>query len=158
MDTIIRTAGIYFFLLVVFRLAGRRTFSQMTTFDLVVILIISETTQNALCRDDQSMTGAFLAILTLLLLDVGLALIKLRFGSIDKWLDGLPTIVVSEGKPLEQQMRKSRVDLHDILGAAREAHGLQALDQIRYAILEPNGKLSIVPWTEDRKEITEPRP
>jgi uncharacterized membrane protein YcaP (DUF421 family) len=148
MDTIIRTACVYLFLLVVFRLAGRRTFSHMTTFDLVVVLIISETTQNALTRDDQSMTGAFLAIITLLLLDVGLAIVKLHFATVDKWLDGLPTVVVSEGKPLEKQMRKSRVDLHDILGAARETHGLSNLGQIRYAILEPNGRLSIVPWPE----------
>jgi uncharacterized membrane protein YcaP (DUF421 family) len=147
MDTVIRTVCIYLFLLVVFRLAGRRTFSEMTTFDLVVILIISETTQQALTRDDQSLTGAFLAILTMLLLDVGLALAKVRLKPVDKWLDGLPTVIVSEGKPLERQMRKSRVDIHDILGAAREYQGLHSLAQIRYAILEPNGKLSIVPWT-----------
>lgn len=146
METVVRTACVYFFLLIVFRLAGRRTFSQMTTFDLVVILIISETTQNALCRDDQSLTGAFLAILTLLLLDVALAILKVRFQSLDKWLDGTPTVVVSEGKPLERQMRRSRVDLHDVLAAARETHGLTSLDQVRFAILEANGKISVVPW------------
>jgi uncharacterized membrane protein YcaP (DUF421 family) len=151
MDTVIRTTCVYFFLLIVFRLAGRRTFSQMTTFDLVVILIISETTQSALTRDDQSLTGAFLAILTLLLLDVGLAILKVRYQGLDKWLDGTPTVIVSEGKPLERQMRKSRVDLHDILAAARETQGLTGMDQVRFAILEANGKISIVPWGNEAK-------
>ena len=146
MDTVIRTACVYAFLLVVFRLAGRRTFSQMTTFDLVVVLIISETTQNALSRDDQSMTGAFLGILTLLLLDVGLALLKVRSASLERWFDGLPTIVVREGKPDPLLMKKSRVDENDVLAAARESHGLSALSEVRFAVLEPNGKLSIIPW------------
>jgi uncharacterized membrane protein YcaP (DUF421 family) len=145
MESVARVIAIYIFLLLVFRIAGRRTLAQMTTFDLVLILIISEQTQQAMIVDDSSLTHAFLMILTLVGFDVALSLVKRRFPRVEKWLDGTPTIIVENGQPLKERMEKSRVDESDVLAAARELQGLERMDQIKYAVLERSGDISIIP-------------
>jgi uncharacterized membrane protein YcaP (DUF421 family) len=144
-DAVLRAAAIYVFLMLVFRLSGRRTLSEMSTFDFVLLLIISESTQQAMLDDDHSMTNAFLVIVTLVLLDIGLSLVKARSPRAEKWLDGLPTILVEEGRPLPDVMERARVDEADVLESARKHQGLERMDQIKYAILERNGGISIVP-------------
>jgi uncharacterized membrane protein YcaP (DUF421 family) len=144
-DIIVRTAAVYAFLLVVFRFSGRRTLSEMTTFDLVLLLIISETTQQAMIGDDFSFTAAALAILTFVGMNVALAALKTRFPALDTWLDGLPTVIVADGRPLADRMRRARVDVSDVLAAARELQGLGRLDQIAYAVLERDGKITVIP-------------
>ena len=78
MESVIRAAAVYLFLLLVFRLAGQRTLAQITTFDLVLLLIISEAIQQALIGNDNSMTNAALVVLTLAGLNVALSILKQR--------------------------------------------------------------------------------
>ena len=148
MEPVLRAAAVYIFVLLILRVAGRRTLGEMTNFDLVLLLIISEATQNAMIGDDFSLINAFLVILTLVTLDIGLSLVKQRSPLLDKWVDGLPTILVQDGTPLTDRMKKARVDLDDILEAARELQGLERMEQVKYAVLERNGKISIVPKSE----------
>ncbi|WP_434458605.1 DUF421 domain-containing protein [Stutzerimonas urumqiensis] len=145
MDAVLRAAAIYFAVLVLFRLAGRRTLSELTTFDFVLLLIIGEATQQALLGDDFSLTNAVLVIVSLISLNIGLSLIKRQFPGFGKYMDGEPMLIVEYGKFLEQRARKSRVDVNDILEAARYTQGLERLDQIKFAILEKDGKISIIP-------------
>ena len=145
MDTIIRAAAVYFFLLVVFRLAGKRTLAQATPFDLVLLLTISEAVQNAMTRTDQSLTGAFGVVLTLVGLDIALSILKSKSRTFDRLLDDVPVVLVQDGQPLAERMRRARVDESDILKAARELQGLERLEQVRYAVLERDGQISIVP-------------
>ena len=148
MDSVIRGAVVYLFCLLVFRIAGKRTMTQVTTFDFVLLLIISETTQQAMIDSDHSITNAALLILTLVGLDIGLSLWKQRSSTVDKILDDVPLIIVEEGKLLQDRMDKSRVDLSDILSAAREKQGLERLEQIKYAVLERSGGISIIPMSQ----------
>lgn len=122
-------------MLVLFRLAGRRTLSELTTFDFVLLLIIGEATQQALLGDDFSLINAVLVIASLISLNVGLSLIKRQFPGFGKYMDGEPMLIVEYGKFLEQRARKSRIDVHDILEAARYTQGLERLDQVKFAIL-----------------------
>lgn len=145
MEAVIRAVAVYLFLLLVFRLAGQRTLAQITTFDLVLLLIISEAIQQALIGDDNSMTNAALVVLTLAGLNVGLSLLKQRSKTAEKVLEDVPLVLVAEGRLLKDRMDKVRVDEDDILEAARSAHGLERLDQIRFAVLERSGDISIVP-------------
>lgn len=145
METVIRGAFIYFVLLIVLRLSGRRTITQMTPFDLVLLLIVAETTQQALLGNDFSLTNAFVLIVVLFTLDISLSYIKLWFPKAGLVMDGSPTVLIALGKPDYKQIRKSRVTLDDISVAAREQHGLERLDQIRFAVLEADGDLSIIP-------------
>lgn len=144
MDVVARGLLIYAFLLVLFRISGQRSLGQVTTFDFVLLLIIAETTQQALLGDDYSITNAFLLIVTLIAIDVGLSLLKQRSPRIDRLIEGLPLVIVENGKPLEDRMAKARVDEEDILSAARKLQGLERMEQIKYAVLERNGAISIV--------------
>ena len=147
MDAIVRGLVVYLFLLILFRIAGRRTLGSITNFDFVLLLIISEATQNAMIGNEYSVTNGFLVILTLVGLDIVLSYMKQRFPVMERYLDGLPLILVDQGRPLKELMHRARVDERDILAAAREKHGLERMDQIKYAILETNGMISIVPKT-----------
>ena len=145
MESVIRGLLVYSFLLIVFRLSGKQTLSQMTSFDLVLLLIISETTQQAMVDNDHSVTNGFLLIVTLVGTTVLLATLKQFFPRLELILDGQPVIVVDRGKLVDRVMKKSRIDEEDILSAARKLHGLERLDQIKYAIMEKDGNISIVP-------------
>lgn len=145
MDSVLRGAAIYFFLMVIFRLSGKRALSQVTTFDFVLLLIISETTQQGLLGDDFSITNACLLITTLVGLDVGLSLLKRTWPRLDRVIEGVPLVILENGRPIRAYMEKARVDEEDILHAARELQGLERMDQIKYAILERNGGITIIP-------------
>ncbi len=145
MDAVLRAAVIYVVLMVLFRLAGQRTLSELGAFDFVLLLVIGESTQQALLGDDFSVTNAVIVITTLLAIDVVISHVKQRSSRIDRWLEGTPIVVMSDGKLLRDRMDRLRIDEADILTAAREAHGLERLDEIRYAVLERSGGISIVP-------------
>lgn len=145
MDSVLRGAVIYFFLLVLFRLAGKRTLSDVTTFDFVMLLIIGEATQQALLGEDFSLTNAFLVILTLIGLDIAISLWQQRWPRLSKWIEGVPLVIVEDGRPLHERMKRARVSEEDVLTAARERQGLARMDQIRYAVLERSGGISIIP-------------
>ncbi|SNR47814.1 DUF421 domain-containing protein [Paracoccus sediminis] len=145
MDSVIRGLVIYAILLIGTRLTGRRTLAQMTPFDLVLVLIIAETTQQALLGDDFSITNAAVLIVTLFATDVVLAWIKGRSNRIASLLDGNPTVLMSEGTLDPEAMRRSRVSVGDVLEAARAQHGLKALSDIDAAVLEVGGGISIIP-------------
>ncbi len=150
MDAVLRACAIYFFLLLIFRLSGKRSIAQITTFDLILLLIISEATQQALLGQDFSLTNAFLVIVTLVGIDIGLSLLKQRSPRFEKILEDEPLIIVEEGRPLLARMKKVRVDEEDVLIAARVLQGLERMDQIKYAVLERNGGISIVPKQESQ--------
>jgi uncharacterized membrane protein YcaP (DUF421 family) len=159
MDSIVRGAIGYLFLLTIFRVAGRRTLAQTTTFDLVLVLVIGGAARTALLGNDSSMTNAFLVITTLVALDVGFSLMKRRWPRFDRWFEGMPLVVVEDGKPLSDRMSWARIDEEDILEAARIRQGLGRLDQIQYAILERSGGISIIPkaGARDRSAGSEAR-
>lgn len=145
MDSVVRGLVVYGFLLLIFRISGKQTLSQMTSFDLVLLLIISETTQQAMVDSDHSVTNAFLLIITLVGTTILLAALKQWSPKLELILDGQPVVVVDNGKLLKETMNKSRVDEEDIMASARKSHGLERLDQIKYAILERDGGISIIP-------------
>jgi uncharacterized membrane protein YcaP (DUF421 family) len=145
MDSVLRGAAIYLFLLVLFRIAGKRTLSDVTPFDFVMLLIVGEATQQALLGEDFSITNAFLVILTLIGLDIAISLWQQRWPRLAKWVEGVPLVIVEDGRPLHERMRRVRVSEADILTAARERQGLARMEQIQYAVLERSGGISIIP-------------
>jgi uncharacterized membrane protein YcaP (DUF421 family) len=145
MDLVIRGAIIYLFLLVILRVSGNRQFSELTAFDAVLIIIISETTQQALVGDDFSMTASIILVTTLVGLDVLISLLKRTSRTADSILEGVPVLLVDNGRLLEKNMHAERVDEEDILTAARLTHGLERMDQVKYAVLERGGSISIIP-------------
>jgi len=145
MDLVIRGIAVYLFLLLIFRVSGKRSLRNATTFDFVLLLIVAETTQQALVGDDYSVTAAFLLIIVLVGTDVLLSLVKRWSPRVDRLIEGQPLVILRNGVPLRRRMHIERVDEQDILTAARESHGLERLEQIKRAVLERNGGISIVP-------------
>jgi uncharacterized membrane protein YcaP (DUF421 family) len=143
-NPVLRSAIVYLILLVVFRLAGKRTLAQVTSFDLVLLLIISEAVAQALVGDDFSLTNALLVVLTLILMDVALGFVK-RSREASKWLEGLPIVIFENGRVLPDRLGRSQVDEDDILTAAQRQLGLERLDQIKYAVLERSGGIAVIP-------------
>lgn len=145
METVLRGFAIYVVLLIIVRLSGRRTLAQMTPFDLVLLLIIAETTQQALLGDDFSITNALILIVTLFGIDIALSYLKKEYSGLCLVIDGTPTILLSHGQPDERALRRARVSIDDVLKAARIQQGLERQDQIKFAVLEASGEISIVP-------------
>lgn len=148
METVLRAIAVYLFLMLVFRIAGKRSLAQMSPFDLVLVLIIGEAASQALTGDDFSVTTAFLLVATLVLVEKGFALLKQKSKPAEHWLDDLPTVLVEDGKPLREKMKREEVDEQDVLEAARSTQGLERMDQVKYAVLERGGTISIVPMKQ----------
>lgn len=144
METVIRGAAIYFVVLVLVRISGRRSLSEMTPFDLVLILIIAETTQQALLGDDFSLTNAAILIVTLFVIDIGLSYVKEYWPWADKVLDGKPTLLIADGKQDDRALKRARVSIDDIMSTARSQYGIGQLSEVRHAVLETDGKISII--------------
>lgn len=145
MDSVIRGAVIYLIMLVIIRISGRRTMAQATPFDFVLLLIVAETTQQALLGDDFSMTNAAVLIVTLFGIDIALSYVKRWFPRVAKVIDGKPTLIVSNGEIDQRALKKARMDVADILHAARSQHGLERMEQVKHAVLESDSGISIIP-------------
>ena len=145
MNPVIRAIVIYLFLLLIFRIMGKRSLSESTTFDFVLLLIIGEVTQQALIGKDYSITGAAILISSLMGIDLIFTLLKDKFVFFGKVAEGIPLIIVDHGKPLKERMHKVKVSEEDVLETARQNFGLKELNEIEYAILEKDGSISIVP-------------
>lgn len=145
MDSVLSALIIYGFLMVVFRISGQRTLAQITPFDFVLLLIVGEATQQAILGDDFSITNAVIVISTLIAIDVALSLLKQRFHLLGAMIEGMPLLIVENGHIIENRANKARIDEQDILQAARQTQGLETMDQIKYAVLERSGGISIIP-------------
>lgn len=150
MEPIYRALIVYFVLMVLFRIAGRRALSQITSFDLVLLLIISEAVQNGIVGKDYSLINTGLTVATLIFVDVIMSLVKQHLPAVDRLVDGAPYVIVDHGKPILTRMNRSRVDEGDVMEAAREKAGLERMEQIKYAVLERDGEISIIPVEKAR--------
>jgi uncharacterized membrane protein YcaP (DUF421 family) len=149
-DAILRGAAIYVILLLILRLSGKRTLSEMNTFDFVLLLIIGETTQQALIGRDYSVTMALLVIVTIVCLDLLCAHLKQWSPRLEKVLDGVPTLIVANGQCLREPMKRMKVDEQDVLASARQHQGVESLDQIKFAVVEVDGTISVIPQRKSK--------
>ncbi len=149
MGSVLRAAAVYFFLLIVFRIAGKRSLAQLAPFDFVLLLIISETIQQAMVDTDNSWTNAAILVLTLVGLSIALSVVKERVPWLERVLGGTPLILIENGKMHVDRMKTMRIDEADIISAARLQEGLERIDQIKHAIVETGGQITIIPKKEN---------
>ena len=143
-EILIRTAVVYAVVLVLLRVAGKRELGQMTPFDLVVILVISNAVQNAMTGGDNSLIGGILAAATLTLVNVGVSRWGGRIPVIRRLVASEPTLLLRDGEPLAANMERENIDLGELEMAARE-HGIADLADVTAAVLEEDGSISIIP-------------
>jgi uncharacterized membrane protein YcaP (DUF421 family) len=145
MDSVIKSLVVYLVLWLVIRSSGRRTLGQLTVFDFILFLMVGGLAQRALTAQDYSLTHAFLIIATFVITDIAVSFLERDVPSIAKILKGVPTILVENGHVLSGRLRRARLTEDEILEAARRTHGLERMDEIKFAILEASGHISIIP-------------
>jgi len=151
-DDVLRGLAIYLVLLLLFRLAGKRSLAQATTSDLLLLLVVGEATQQVAGRDF-SVRVALTLIVLLLGLNRLVDYLAVRQSRVTK--DG-PIVLVDNGEPLHDRMGKARVTPEDVLSHARLAHGLERMDDIQYAVLETDGGIAIIPRDSSSSEAHRP--
>jgi uncharacterized membrane protein YcaP (DUF421 family) len=141
MDLVLRTVFVFFLILLVTRAVGRRELSSMEPIDLILLVVIGDLVQQGVTQSDYSLTGTTLVILTMALLVVGTAWVGFRFRRLRPILEGEPIIVIADGKVLEHNLHRQRMTVEE-LGAEARLSQIGSLDDVRYAVLESNGKVS----------------
>ena len=144
MDLVVRAAIAFFFVYFLTRIIGRRELSSMQPFDLIMLVMIGDLVQQGVTQNDFSVTGALLVGGVIGLLTVAVSFVSFRFPRLRPMLDGDPVIVVEDGKPIERNLRRNRITLAELLAAARQ-NQVESLDDVRWAVLETNGRISFIP-------------
>lgn len=137
--TLLRVAVVYLVLLLFLRLSGKKVLGQMTPLDLLTLLLLSNVVQNAMIGPDNSLLGGLLGAGLLLLLDRVLSRSRLR-----RSFMGEPVLLVHEGRPVWDHLRREGVELEELMAALRE-HGVARLEDVLEAVLEVDGTISVVP-------------
>ncbi len=143
-EIILRTFVVYVTVLVLLRTAGKRELGQMTPFDLVVILVIANAVQNAMTGGDNSLIGGIIAAATLTFVNIGVGRWGSRVPLFRRLVTSEPTLLLRDGKPLQEALDKERIDIQELEMAARQ-HGIAELSQVTAAVLEEDGSISIIP-------------
>jgi uncharacterized membrane protein YcaP (DUF421 family) len=143
-ERVIRAVLVYAFLLLAIKAFGRRELGQLTAFDLIVLLTLSNILQNAMIGNDNSLTGGVIGALVLLSANYGVAYWVFRSNRAQRVIEGEPRILIHDGKVQREAVRKELLTDQDLLSAVRR-EGLEGFDDVRLAISEPNGLISIIP-------------
>jgi len=139
----LRTVVVYLFLILALRLAGKREMGQLSVLDLVLILVIANSVQNAMVGSNVSVWGGMIAVAALILTDRALIFVRSRNPRFERWFEGEPTLLVRDGVVLDAAMNRECVDRHELQQALRE-HGYLDVHDIRLAVLEVDGTISVV--------------
>ena len=143
-EVVLRTAIVYLFVVTALRLSGKREVGQMSVLELVVILVISDAVQNSMVGDNTSLWGGLVAVATLLSLDFGLKALTRRSKTVRTAIEGEPRLLVRDGRLLERAIDEEGVEAAEVRAAIR-AHGLARVEDVRFAVLETDGSISVVP-------------
>jgi uncharacterized membrane protein YcaP (DUF421 family) len=143
MDIVLRGIFVFAFLYVLMRMIGRRELSSLEPFDLILIIVLGDLVQQGLTQDDYSLTGAFLAIGTIAILQVVVSYANFRFPKLRPVLDGEPIVVVQDGMPIEKNLRRERVTIEDLAAAARQQNIAKIAD-VQWAVMETSGAISFI--------------
>lgn len=145
-EKVLRSVVIYLFIILAFRFSGKRQVGQLTPFDLVVLLIISNVVQNAVIGNDNSLGGGIIGAVTILALNYAVVEIAYRSKRMRRLLEFQPTLLIHNGRILDEHLRRERVTLDELLAALRR-NGVVEPRQVRFAVMEENGGISVIPYS-----------
>jgi uncharacterized membrane protein YcaP (DUF421 family) len=143
-DIVPRAALAFLFIFLLTRIVGRRELSTMEPFDLILLVVLGDLVQQGVTQSDYSLTGLVLAAGTMALLTVLVSYVSFRFPRARPLLDGLPIVVIQDGKVLDANLRRERMTKAELALEAR-LQQIESLDQVSWAILETSGQISFVP-------------
>jgi uncharacterized membrane protein YcaP (DUF421 family) len=143
-EKVLRSLVVYLFLLLAFRVLGKRQVGQLTPFDLVVLLIISNVVQNAIIGPDNSLGGGLIGAAVIFLANYLVVELTFRSKRVRRLLEAQPTLLINNGRILHENLASERVTLDDLNVALRRS-GVDDVEQVRVAVLEENGGISVIP-------------
>ena len=141
MDLVFRTVFVFFLILIVTRAVGRRELSSMEPFDMILLVVIGDLVQQGVTQSDYSLTGATTVISTIALLTVLTAWLSYRVRRLRPVLEGEPVVLVVDGDVLDRNLQRERMTREELEAEARQQQ-IDSLDDVRFAVLETNGKIS----------------
>ncbi|HRH65622.1 MAG TPA: DUF421 domain-containing protein [Bacteroidia bacterium] len=139
----LRSISIYVFIIVAIRFFGKKELAQLSVIDLVFILLISNSVQNAMVGSDSSILGGVLAASALFLMNYILKRILYRSKTISEFVQGDPVMLVHHGNIIEENMKKEMISLEELESSIRE-HGVPSIEKVDLAVLETDGNISIL--------------
>ena len=143
MDIVIRAVAAYAFIIFTLRIIGRRELSTLGTSDIVLLVVMGDMIQNGVTQSDYSVTGVFLAVSTFAMLTVATSALTFKSRRAKRLLEGEPIILLQDGKPIMKNLKSERLGLDEIAEEARGS-GIDSLDQVKWCVLEPSGKMSFI--------------
>jgi uncharacterized membrane protein YcaP (DUF421 family) len=151
LQIVLRTGVIYLLVLIGVRLSGKREVGQMTPFDLTLLLLLSNSVQNAMTGPDTSLMGGGVAAGTLLILNYLIAEVSGTNRRFRRFIQGQPTLLIHDGKTIESHMAREHVSVDELNRALRE-HGISCIDQTALAVLEVDGSISCLKYDEIKQD------
>ena len=143
MDLVLRATFVFFLILLVTRVVGRRELGSLEPFDLILLVVIGDLVQQGVTQSDYSLTGATTVIVTLALLTIATAWLSVRVRRLRPLLEGEPIVLIADGRLLERNLRRERLTTGELEAEAR-LQQIGSLRQVRYAVLETNGRISFL--------------
>lgn len=143
-EFVVRAIVIYLFLLALLRMSGKRQIGQLATFDLVLLLVLANSVQNAMNGGDNSLAGGIILATTLVALNVAVSYLTQRNRAVELFIDGRPEVLIHNGRLFESVMEHAKITRHEINAALRQA-GVASPDEVHTAILENNGTITVTP-------------
>ena len=144
LEKVLRSGLVYLFLVVGLRLFGKRELAQTNTFDLIVLLTLSNTLQNAIIGDDNSVTGGVIGAVSLLVLNYMVVRFLFRRAKLDRFLEGTPMLLIKDGKVQQHNLDHELITLTELTAAAHK-QGLRSLEDVDRGVLETGGSISFIP-------------
>jgi len=144
MDIVLRATVIFFLILFLTRVVGRRELSSLQPFDLILLIVMGDLVQQGVTQSDFSLTGSVLAIGTIGLLTVFVSYASFKLPRIRPILDGEPVIIVQDGEVIERNLCRERLTREEVAEEARQQQ-IASLEDVQWAVLESNGKISFIP-------------
>lgn len=154
-EVVLRTAIVYLFIVTALRLSGKREVGQLSVLELVVILVISDAVQNSMVGDNTTLWGGLVAVATLLALDLGLKALTRRSRRLREAVEGEPRLLVHDGRLLGRAVREEGLEAEEVRAAIR-SHGLAGVEDVRLAVLETDGSISVIPRDGDTPTSNRP--
>jgi len=146
-EIVLRSAVVYAFLILLLRLTGKRQIGQLAPFDLVLLLVLSNAVQNSMNGGDNSLIGGLVSAATLVALNYGIGNATFRSKRIEALIEGRPQLIIHNGRVFEDVMRRAKLTHHELSASLRQA-GCSCPEDVRSAILENNGSISVVMRSE----------
>jgi uncharacterized membrane protein YcaP (DUF421 family) len=144
MDLVLRATVVFLFVLVLTRIVGRRELSSLEPFDMILLIVIGDLIQQGITQSDYSVTGALIVISTLALLTVATSFVNYRLRPMRMVLEGEPVVLVENGRPVERNLRRERISIEELEAEGRQ-HEVTRVSDMRWAVLETNGRISVIP-------------